>query len=240
MNALPPAGSADDHKRAAAQAALEHVTPGMRLGLGTGSTAAHFVALLGEKVAAGLEVICVTTSEATEAQAAQCGIPLTTLNDLPELDLCVDGADEVDPQLRLIKGAGGALLREKMVAQAAARMIVIADSGKQVETLGAFPLSIEIVPFAAEATTARVKRAYNALGMDGTLTARMRPSDPSSRFITDNGNVIIDAAFGPISNPAALADALLEIPGVVEHGLFLTEADLAIIGGPNGVETVLR
>ncbi len=151
--------SPDDLKKQAAARALELVTPGMRLGLGTGSTAKHFVDLLGARVAEGLDVLCVSTSEVTEAQARALAIPMSTLDETPELDLTIDGADEVDRELRLIKGGGAALLREKIVAAASARMVVIADDTKLVERLGRFPLPIEVVPFGLEATRPPARRA---------------------------------------------------------------------------------
>src|SRR3954463_9847776 len=166
--------SPDDEKSRAAAAALDYVEPGMKLGLGTGSTAARFVALLGAKVAAGLAVVGVPTSEATREQAAALGIPLTTLEDTPQLDLVVDGADEVDGDLRLIKGGGGALLREKIVAASAARMVVIADSSKRVTRLGAFPLPVEVVPFGFGSTRLRLERACQALGLGGEIAPRQR------------------------------------------------------------------
>ena len=157
----------EDYKRAAAARALEFVRPGMRLGLGTGSTAKHFVDLLGERVRAGLDVVAVPTSEVTRAQAAQLGIPLTTLDETPELDLTVDGADEIAPDLTLIKGGGGALLREKIVASASAEMVVIADLSKWVPVLGRFPLPVEIAPFGAAATRRAVEAAAAASDCPG-------------------------------------------------------------------------
>src|SRR5690348_3113151 len=159
-------------KRQAAAVAIEWVRPGMRLGLGTGSTARHFVELLGERVRAGLKVVGVPTSEATRADAERHGVPLTTLDQTPELDLTVDGADEIDPDLNLIKGGGGALLREKIVAAASARMVVIADESKWVPTLGRFPLPVEIVPFGLEATRRAVEAAAQAAGCPGAEIGR--------------------------------------------------------------------
>src|SRR5215470_5621360 len=156
--------NADAQKRAAAARAVEFVRPGMRVGLGTGSTAKHSVELLGERVRSGLDTVAVPTSEATLSYAKECGIPLTTLDETPELDLTVDGADEIGPGLCLIKGAGGALLREKIVAAASARMVVIADEAKLVETLGRFPLSVEIVPFAWRVTVERIAEAVARVG----------------------------------------------------------------------------
>ena len=226
--------SADDFKRQAAAKALEFVEPGMKLGLGTGSTAKHFVDLLGARVTAGLKVLCVPTSEATRLQAAALGIPLTTLDEVLELDLTVDGADEFDSELRLIKGGGGALLREKIVAAASDRMIVIADASKRVRTLGAFPLPVEVVRFGAKATLAQIQALAGDVGCEGEIRLRLKAD--GEPFLTDGGNYIYDCAFGRIEEPELLDEALKIAPGVVEHGLFLGLADLAIIGSPAGVE----
>jgi ribose 5-phosphate isomerase A len=226
----------DDYKRAAAAKALELVEPGMKIGLGTGSTAAHFVALLGARVKAGLDVVCVPTSEATAAQARALGIRLTTLDDEPVLDLTVDGADELDADLRLIKGGGGALLREKIVAVASDRMVVIASSDKRVETLGAFPLPVEVVRFGLASTTRMIEALASDVGCSGTITLRLK-SD-GTPFLTDSGNVILDCAFGELPDPETLDDVLRQIPGVVENGLFLGICDTAIIAGPDGVEVL--
>jgi ribose 5-phosphate isomerase A len=225
--------NADDLKKQAAARALELVRPGMRLGLGTGSTAKHFVDLLGARVAAGLAVICVATSEATQAQAVSLGIPMSNLDETPELDLTVDGADEVDPQLRLIKGGGAALLREKIVAAASARMVVIADDGKLVQKLGRFPLPIEVVPFGLEATRRAVAQAIDTAGGAGELELRRRPD--GAVLVTDGGHYILDAHLGAIERPALLAQALNMVPGVVEHGLFIGLATGAILAGEGGL-----
>jgi ribose 5-phosphate isomerase A len=229
--------SSDDEKKRAAEAALDLVEPGMKLGLGTGSTAHHFVALLGAKVARGLKVIAVPTSEATRAQAEALGIPLTTLDETPQLDLTIDGADEVDGALRLIKGGGGALLREKIVAAASGRMAVIADSSKKVEVLGAFPLPIEIVPFGFGATRRTLETLCARLGLSGPLNPRKKGD---ALFVTDGGHYLIDAGFGAIPDPERLAAHLVGVPGIVEHGLFLDLASEALIAGPDGVETLRR
>jgi ribose 5-phosphate isomerase A len=229
-------GMSDDLKRRAAEAALAHVEQGMRIGLGTGSTAAHFVSLLGQRVADGLNVVGVPTSETTARLAREAGIPLTTLDQSPELDLDVDGADEIGPRLALIKGGGGALLREKIVAAASARMIVIADAAKRVDVLGAFPVPIEVVPFGMTATALAVERAATVLGLNVAIDVRRRGGEP---FVTDGGNRIIDASFGRIPDPEALADRLAQIPGVVEHGLFLGLADLALIASPDGIAEIM-
>lgn len=230
--------NAEAQKRAAAARAVEFVRPGMRLGLGTGSTAKHFVDLVGERVRAGLDVIAVPTSEATRTQAAQCGIPLTTLDETPALDLTVDGADEIGPNLALIKGGGGALLREKIVAAASARMIVIADESKLVDALGRFPLPIEVAPFGYGATEKAVHNAIAAIQKAGPLVLRRGKDDHA--FVTDGGHWIIDAALGRIDDPVAMAHALAAVPGVMEHGIFIGLAQMAIISSPDGVRVVER
>ena len=227
---------ADAFKREAARKALEFVTPGMTLGLGTGTTAKHFVDLLGERVRDGLEVVCVPTSERTRAQAESASIPLTTLDDAPDLDLTVDGADEIDLSLRLIKGGGGALLREKIVASASRRMIVIATADKLVDRLGRFSLPVEVVPFGMEATRRHIIRAASAFGCYGPVQLRRAPDGHA--FVTDGGHVIFDCAFGAIEDPDGLAPALSAIAGVVEHGLFIGLARTAILADINGVRTL--
>jgi len=217
----------------AAARAVEAVTDGMRLGLGTGSTAKHFVALLGDRVRGGLDVVGVPTSEATHAQALAEGIALTTLDETPELDLTVDGADELDASLRLIKGGGGALLREKIVAAASARMIVIADAGKKVDTLGRFPLPIEVNPFGLAATRRAVAHVLETHGLPTAM--RLRTAANGTVFVTDGGHHILDAELGAIEAPEALAEALVAVPGVVEHGLFIGLATGAILAGDDGV-----
>jgi ribose 5-phosphate isomerase A len=224
--------TSDDHKRSAALKALDLVRDGMRLGLGTGSTAAMFVEALGERVAGGLRVTGVPTSQATRAQAERLGIPLVE-PDEAELDLTVDGADEIDAGFNLIKGGGGALLREKIVAASSRRMIVVADASKRVETLGRFPLPIEIIPFGAASTVRRIAAAARQVGCDGELVLRRSGGDT---LVTDNGNWIVDCHFGAIHAPADLAVTLAIVPGVVEHGLFIALCSGAIIGGPDGPE----
>jgi len=228
----------EDYKRAAAARALEFVRPGMRLGLGTGSTAKHFVDLLGERVQAGLDVIAVPTSEVTRAQAAQLGIPLTTLDETPELDLTVDGADEIAPDLTMIKGGGGALLREKIVASASAEMVVIADQSKWVPVLGRFPLPVEIAPFGATATRHAVEAAAAATDCPGP--ALLRKGKDGHAFVTDGGHWLYDCQLQRIVDPVALANRLAAIPGVMEHGLFIGLARTAILAGPDGVRVVDR
>jgi ribose 5-phosphate isomerase A len=230
--------NADAQKRAAAARAVEFVRPGMKLGLGTGSTARYFVELVGERVRAGLKVVAVPTSEATRADAERCGVPLTTLDETPELDLTVDGADEIAPDLSLIKGGGGALLREKIVAAASARMVVIADESKWVPMLGRFPLPVEVVPFGLAATKRAIERAIASIGAAGTLI--LRRGKDGHAFVTDGGHWIIDAALGRIADPKALAQKLAAIPGVMEHGLFIGLAQTVILAGPDGVRVVER
>ena len=226
------------YKRAAAARAVEFVRSGMRLGLGTGSTAQAFVELLAERVRRGLKIVAVPTSEATREQALRLGIPLTTLDDAPELDLTVDGADEIAPDLTLIKGGGGALLREKIVASASAKMIVIADASKWVPVLGQFPLPIEILPFGAAATCRAVEAAAAAAGCPGP--AALRPGAAGHAFVTDGGHWLLDAQLRRIADPPDLARRLSAIPGVMEHGLFIGLAGTAILAGPDGVRLVER
>jgi ribose 5-phosphate isomerase A len=225
-------------KRQAAARALEEVRDGMKLGLGTGSTAKHFVDLLGEKVRAGLRVVGVPTSEATRAQAEQCGIALTTLDDIDRLDLTVDGADEIDHSLNLIKGGGGALLREKIVAAASDRMIVIADDSKWVEVLGRFPLPVEVIPFGLAATRHAMAKAFAACGVSGEMV--LRKGKDGHVFVTDGGHWIVDAHLGRIADAPRLAGHLSGIPGVVEHGLFTDMADMVVLAGGQGIRVVAR
>ena len=222
------------YKAAAAKAAIDLVKPGMRLGLGTGTTAAPFVEEVGARVREGLEVICVPTSEATRAHAAALNIPLTTLDETPHLDLTVDGADEIDDQLRLIKGGGGALLREKIVATASERMVVIADDSKLSKTLGSHPLPIDVVRFGLNPTMLLIQALAAEAGCEGEI--RLRPGEGDRPFVTDQGNLIVDCAFPRIAEPEVLAFALARVPGVVEHGLFLGLCDMAIVAGANGVK----
>jgi ribose 5-phosphate isomerase A len=239
----------DEWKRQAAARALEEVRDGMQLGLGTGSTAKHFVELLGERVRAGLKVVGVPTSEATRAEAARCGIALTTLDAIDRLDLTVDGADELDGALDLIKGGGGALLREKIVAAASDRMIVIADESKWVETLGRFPLPVEVIPFGLAATQRAMATAFAQSGVSGQMVVRKAQGDKRGDkqghkaghfFVTDGGHWIVDAHLGRIQDAPRLAGLLHAIPGVVEHGLFIGLAKTAILAGPQGIRVVER
>ena len=226
---------AREMKIKAAAAALEYVEDGMRLGIGTGSTAEEFVRLLAEKVAAGFRIEGVPTSERTARLCLELGVPLKSLDELPELDLTIDGADEVDGQLRLIKGGGGALLREKIVAAASKRMIVIADETKVVDVLGAFKLPIEVNPFGQVATRIAIEKVASRLGLSGEIAVRQ---SHDGAFLTDGGHLILDASFGRIPDADALAGELNAIPGVVEHGLFIGIASLAIIAGPQGARTL--
>jgi ribose 5-phosphate isomerase A len=230
--------NAEIYKREAAARAVEFVSPGMRVGLGTGSTAKHFVELLGERVRAGLDVVGVATSEATRADAERLGIALATLDQVPALDLTVDGADEIAPDLSLIKGGGGALLHEKIVAHASARMVVIADESKWVSVLGRFPLPIEVVPFGLAATRNAVETAAHSAGAPGP--AKLRRTRDGHAFVTDSGHWILDAELKRIPDPKALAAGLVAIPGVIEHGLFIGVAGTAILAGPGGVRIVER
>ncbi len=225
-------GGADEQRRLAAEAALEAVRPGMKLGLGSGRTAAHFVRALGERVRAGLSIVGVPTSDRTAELARAEGVPLATLDDEPALDLVVDGADEVDPQLRLIKGGGGALLREKIVASAARRMIVVVESAKVVDALGAFPLPIEVVPFGRAPVRLAIERAVSRLGLTGSFTWRQAGAGP---YVTDGGNHILDVSLGRIDEPERLAEELDAMPGVIEHGLFIGFASLVIVAGADGI-----
>jgi ribose 5-phosphate isomerase A len=225
-------------KRTAAARAVEFVGPGMRVGLGTGSTARHFVELLAERVRQGLDIVAVPTSETTRRDAERLGIPLTSLDETPVLDITVDGADEIAPDLSLIKGGGGALLREKIVATASARMIVIADESKWVPTLGRFPLPIEVVPFGLAATRRAVEAAAAGAGCPGP--ALLRRGKDGHAFVTDGGHWILDAALERIADPNVLADRLAAIAGVVEHGLFVGMAQAAVLAGANGVRVVER
>lgn len=225
----------DEQKRAAARAALDYVKPGMKLGLGTGTTARYFIDLIGEKVKSGLDVACVATSEETRKHAESLQIPLTTLELHPFLDLTVDGADEFDADFNILKGAGGALLREKIVASSSRYMVVIADQSKKVESLGAFPLPIEVVPFGIKATAWKIEHAFRIIGIKASkMTVRLRGDKP---FRTDGGHAIVDCALGRIPDARRLSDALAIIPGIVDHGLFIGICGIILMGTPQGVTT---
>ncbi len=234
---LSSLSASDRPKHAAARAALDFVAPGMRLGLGTGSTAAFLVRLLGQRVRAGLDVVGVPTSSATEALARSEGIAVTTLDEAGMLDLTLDGADEFDPGLRLIKGGGGALLQEKIVAAASKRMVVIADPGKEVAVLGAFPLPVEVVRFGWRTTRARIAELLAGADVAGReVTLRERDGAP---FVSDEGHHILDLHLGRIGDPDALHDRLLHLPGVVETGLFIGMASAVVVGQADGSARVL-
>ena len=228
----------NDPKRAVAERAASLIESGMKVGLGTGSTAALFVAALGERVRAGLDIVGVPTSETTRRQAEALGIRLTTLEETPELDLTVDGADELDEWLRLIKGGGGALLREKIVASASRRMVVIADASKRVDVLGRFPLPVEVVPFGLEATWRRIRALISELG--GAVPDIRLREKTGEVFLTDGGHFILDLHLGTIPDPETLAAELKAVTGVVDHGLFIGLASAALIGGAEGVIEMTR
>ncbi|MFN3482585.1 ribose-5-phosphate isomerase RpiA [Rhabdaerophilum calidifontis] len=230
--------SEDLKRRAAEAAAAAELRSGMLLGLGTGSTARHFVDIVGARIRAGETYRCVPTSEATRAQAEALAIPLTTLDDIEEIDLTVDGADAFDPALNLVKGGGGALLREKMVAAASKRMVVIADASKAVAQLGAFPLPVEIVRFAHGATARAVRRAFAAAGI--ACEPRLRRGATGEPSLTDNGNFILDCVNPGIPDPPALALRLGAIPGVVEHGLFIGLCSAVYLAREEGVAVIER
>jgi len=211
----------DQEKQAAAQASLRFVHDGDIVGLGTGSTASIAVRLLGDRVRDGLKIRGIPTSVETQELATQLKIPLLTLDDVQQIDVTIDGADEVDPQLQLIKGGGGAMLREKIIASASRKMIVVADSSKQVPMLGKFPLPVEVISFAE----ALVKKKIEALGAKVSL----RHDAQGRLYITDEDHHILDCHFGQIADPAALARELDSMPGVVEHGLFIGLASVALI-----------
>ena len=214
------------NKQRAAAAAAELITDGMVLGLGTGTTSSYLVQILGERVRQGLRIQGVPTSEATRQLAVAEGVPLTTLEEQPVLDLCLDGADEVDPELNLIKGGGGALLREKIVASAARQRIIMVDVSKCVDSLGAFPLAVEVIPFGWEVT----RRQLEQFG--GVPALRQREGKP---FVTDQGHYIIDCALSQIEDAPRLNHQLNQLPGVVENGLFVDMTDRLIIGSPDGI-----
>jgi ribose 5-phosphate isomerase A len=224
-------------KKAAAIEALKFVKPGMNIGLGTGSTANHFIEALAAKVKEGLAVHGVATSKASKELAEKHGIPLTTLNAQPHLDLTVDGTDEFDSEFRLIKGGGGALLFEKIVASSSRIMVVIADESKKVKTLGKFPLPVEIMRFGTKATAWKMERAFKILKLDAKMVLRVKDEKP---FITDGGHFIIDCTIGAIPEPERLDALLKSIPGVIETGLFVGICGIVLMGTPKGVKEFKR
>jgi ribose 5-phosphate isomerase A len=224
--------SNDLEKQAAARASLEFVEDGQVIGLGTGSTAAYFIQFLGERVKAGLKIRGIPTSIQSQQLAEKCGIPLTTLDQVDAIDIDVDGADEFDPELNLIKGGGGALLREKIIASVSRKFIVVADSAKQVPVLGRFPLPVEVIPFAETLLARRI----TALG--ATVTLRKAPD--GTPFRTDEGHHILDCGFGEIREPVALARTLSDMPGVVEHGLFINMANVVLLAKGSEVMELYR
>jgi ribose 5-phosphate isomerase A len=223
--------TADEMKKAAALAVLPKITDGMKVGLGTGSTANHFIHALAEKVKGGLRVECVPTSEATAKLAQSLGLKLTTLEDHPFLDITVDGADEIDGHFRLIKGGGGALLIEKIVASSSKFMVAIADESKLVKTVGRFPLPVEVLGFGVKATAWKIERVYKSLLMD--VDMRLRTED-GKLFRTDSGNCIIDCSTAAMKEPDKLEYALNNLPGVVNNGLFIGICGIAYIARADG------
>lgn len=219
-------------KKIAAEHAAKYVQDGMKIGLGTGSTAYYAILKIGELVRSGLSIQAVATSEASEKLAMEQGIALTPVHQIDRLDLTIDGADELDDQLRLIKGGGGALLREKITAYHSERLVIVADEAKAVAQLGAFPLPVEIVPFAYEWTI----RSLAQLG----CSVQLRRQPDEGLYVTDNGNYIADCRFQEISGPEELSSRLGTVPGVVEHGLFIGMADQAIIGCRDGSVRILH
>lgn len=231
--------SADIAKINAAAAAVALVEDGMTLGLGTGSSAAHFVRMLGQRAQQGLRVRGVPTSEATAHLATEVGVPLLDIDKVSTLDLAVDGADEFDPQFQLIKGGGAALLREKIVAGAARHFVVIADESKRVARLGAFPLPVEVTPFGWPLTAAKIYQVLRDAQCAGAEVS-LREAGPRQPVVTDGGNYILDCRCQAIPHVRELAERLKRITGVVDHGLFIDMARTIIIGRADGTETLER
>ncbi|WAC49127.1 ribose-5-phosphate isomerase RpiA [Asticcacaulis sp. SL142] len=227
--------SAETQKEQSGLAAIEYVKDGMKVGLGTGSTAAHFVKALADKVKAGMKLTLVSTSVQTTNLAQSLGLAILDINDVGTLDLCVDGADEIGPGLALIKGGGGALLREKLIWEQAKTCIVIADAAKHVKTLGAFALPIEVEPFAYKGTVNRICDVLAEFEIQKVPTLRKKNGQP---FITDGANLIFDVPCGQIYDPTGLAAALKATTGVVDHGLFLDLAEFALLGTDDGVKVL--
>lgn len=217
----------DQEKIAAARRSLAFVRSGDVVGLGTGSTASYFIRFLAERVRAGLDIRAIPTSNQSEELARSLGIPLTSFEESAEVDVTIDGADEIGPNCELLKGGGGALLREKVVASASRKVVIIADSTKQVQSFGGFPLPVEVVCFAQPLLARRIGRMGAAVGL--------RRGGSGSPFLTDEGHHILDCRFGGIPNPAKLADELIRMPGLVEHGLFINLADVILIGKGSSV-----
>lgn len=222
----------DQEKEVAARASLKFIRDGQVVGIGTGSTAAHFIRLLGDRVQQGLKIRGIPTSDRSRKMSIELGIPLTSLDEVQKIDVTVDGADEVDPQLRLIKGGGGALLREKIVASASKQMVIVVDESKQVAMLGRFPLPVEVIKFAQ----ALVRERIEALG--AAVSLRMRPD--GNPFLTDENNHILDCRFGQIADPDGLARTLRDMPGVVEHGLFIGMATTVLIAKGGEIKQLHR
>jgi ribose 5-phosphate isomerase A len=222
----------DQEKEAAARASLRFVKDGQVVGLGTGSTAAHFIRLLGEQVKNGLRIRGIPSSDRSREQAAGLGIPLTTLDECPEIDVTVDGADEVDPQLRLIKGGGGALLREKIVASATKYYVIITDATKRVPVLGRFPLPVEVIKFAQAVVRKKIERLGAAV--------ELRLGTDGKPYLTDENNYILDCRFGQIPDAEGLARRLSDMPGVVEHGLFIGMASVVLVADGSEVVELRR
>ena len=229
--------TADEQKKAAAMAALEYVKAGSKVGLGTGSTANHFITALAEKVRGGFDVECVATSRASFQLASSLGLRMTTLEKQSHLDVTVDGADEFDGNFQLIKGGGCALLVEKIVATSSRYMVVIADQSKKVNALGKFPLPVEVVPFGVNATAWKIERALKLCDLKGKMQLRLKDGKP---FVTDSGNAIIDVTIGHIPEPRRLDNLIKSIPGVVDHGLFIDICGIIMMGTDDGVQTLRK
>ncbi len=222
----------DEQKQAAARESLRFLRDGMVVGLGTGSTATYAVRLIGERVRAGLKIRGIPSSIQTQQLAQELGIPLTNFDECQQIDLSIDGADEFDPQLHLIKGGGGAMLREKIVASATEKFVIVADSTKQVAMLGKFPVPVEVIPFAQ----ALVAKEIAALG----ASVKMRLDKSGNKYVTDEKNHILDCTFGKIPDPVALSAQLKSIPGIVEHGLFVDMADVVLLATDAGVQEIRK
>lgn len=232
MNSPANEISLEHEKQLAARAAVQFVESGNVVGLGSGSTASYAVRFLSERVTEGLEIVGIPTSQKTKLLAEQLGIPLATLDERPHIDIDIDGADEIDPQLNLIKGGGGAFLREKIIASVSRRFVVIAESTKQVQRLGRFPLPVEVIPFAQSLIQTQIEN------LGAKVSLRLYPY--GNAYVTDEGHHILDCTFGEIPDPPALAQKLRSMPGVVEHGLFIGMAEMALIGKAGEVVQLRR